>query len=143
MRNKNVIFLLLPLIFFVGILFMVIFIKFQQPANHYANPNIISITPVIIKPPPIATIAPSIAPTLSPEEKNIKQSIISVLPIKTNEFDIEYIAPSNNSPDYFIVTIKESPFNQNQEKAKEWFIEHGVQNISDFPIDFRKYKWVQ
>lgn len=67
-----------------------------------------------------------------------KDGLIQKLPYSTGSFDIEYLAIS----DEFILTIKESPYEQNKNKAINWFVENGI-DPTRLRILYNKYRWVQ
>ena len=84
-------------------------------------------------------IIPTEAPPLIIEEEPQIEQIIARLPVSTEEYDIEYLSSSNT----FVITIKESPFEQNSEKARQWFVENGFSNTTGLNIIYNSYRWVE
>lgn len=80
---------------------------------------------------------PTAAP-LNPEEPLIEQ-IIARLPVSTDTYNIEYLSTSNT----FVITIKESPFEQNSEAARQWFIDNGFSSTEGLNIIYNSYSWVE
>lgn len=61
-----------------------------------------------------------------------KQQLISLTPVRTPEFDLEYLLKS----DLFIVTIKKAPYQVSRAKSEQWLRERG---FGDF--DALNIKW--
>jgi len=90
--------------------------------------------PVFKKP----TATPQPFPTTTEQDSNLQEEkIISLMPVVSDSYNIEYLFLINT----FVVTIKESPYTQNREKAMKWFMSHGV-NPNSPNIIYRKYRWV-
>jgi len=84
-------------------------------------------------------IRPSTPPPPIIEDAPLIEQIIARLPISTEEYYIEYLSSSNT----FVITIKESPFEQNSEKARQWFVENGFSNTTGLNIIYNSYRWVE
>ncbi len=87
---------------------------------------------------PTAAPSPSLFPSISPSPffttkitiDPLKQKIIELLPIKNEDFTIEYSAAT----DSFIVIALRQPIKVCHQKAEQWFIEQGVENLEQFNI---------
>lgn len=84
-------------------------------------------------------IIPTRVPPLIIEEEPLIEQIIARLPVSEPEYDIEYLSSSNT----FVITIKESPFEQNSEKARQWFLQNGFSNTDGLNIIYNRYRWVE
>jgi hypothetical protein len=84
-------------------------------------------------------IVPTGVPPLIIEEEPLIEQIIARLPVSEPEYDIEYLSSSNT----FVITIKESPFEQNSEKARQWFLQNGFSNTDGLNIIYNSYEWVE
>lgn len=96
----------------------------------------------LVAPKPTATPAPTIllyspeptiivVPTITTSTVSLND-IISVLPIETEEYTIQYLPKTKK----FIVMILENPFEENKKKVEEWFKEQGVEDLSELNISF-------
>lgn len=89
--------------------------------------------PTIKAPPTPTQIQFSLPPQPTPSITNpLKQQLISLTPVRTPEFDLEYLSKS----DLFIVTIKKAPYQVSRAKSEEWLRERG---FGDF--DALNIKW--
>lgn len=102
----------------------------------------------VAQPPIQDTALPTKIPTpivqvTLPAENNIapitKNDIIKQLPIIVSEYNIEYFTTT----DTFIVTIKESPYEGNKQKAIDWFTNLGITDPTKLRLIYTKYRWVQ
>lgn len=73
------------------------------------------------------------------EDQPLIEQIIQRLPASTTEYDIEYLSSSNT----FVITIKDSPFEQNSQKALQWFFDNGIKNPEGLNIIYNSYEWVE
>ena len=84
-------------------------------------------------------IRPTAVPPPIIEDEPLIEQIIARLPVSEPEYDIEYLSSSNT----FVITIKESPFEQNSEKARQWFLQNGFSNTDGLNIIYNSYEWVE
>lgn len=97
-----------------------------------STPKAKSISPIIFE------TNPSITP-FTGDFLTIKKSLITKMPYQTDDFLIEYTYTS----DSFIVTIKQSPFEQNVTKAENWIKSQGITDLGALDITYSSYRWVQ
>jgi hypothetical protein len=83
-------------------------------------------------------LTPSVSPFLG-DSLSAKSNIIEQMPFQTDDFLIEYLYTS----DRFIITIKESPFEENAKKAEQWLKNQGITNLSELDITYNQYRWVE
>ncbi len=84
----------------------------------------------IIKPTNFPTVIPSPSPVAEITIDPLKQKIVELLPIKNEDFTIEYSAVT----DSFIVIALHQPIKACHQKAEQWFKEQGVENLEQFNI---------
>lgn len=84
-------------------------------------------------------IRPTAAPPPIVEDEPLIEQLIERLPVSTNAYDIEYLSSTNT----FVITIKESPFSQNSEAARQWFVQNGFSNTEGLNIIYNSYEWVE
>lgn len=121
---------------FIAVIILVIFIfisyaifsLFSRPSSPQPSPSPIP-TPVRspqpsrildISPGPIATPTPSPSASVSPSLT--KEQLLDTLPIRTPLFNIEHYTKD----DLFRITIKENPYQENQNLAQQWFRDRGI-----------------
>ena len=82
-----------------------------------------------------------ITPTPAPlvEDEPLVEQIINRLPVSTEKYDIEYLGSTNT----YVITIKESPFDQNSAEALAWFTQNGFSNTNTLNIIYNRYEWVE
>lgn len=81
-----------------------------------------------------------ISPTDIPIPSIVNRSVITTLmPVRTNEFTIEYLYASET----FIITITQSPYEANKQKAEQWFRDRGISNLDTINILYNKSILVQ
>lgn len=73
------------------------------------------------------------------EKEIVKQELITLLPLQTQTYTIEYLYTS----DEFVVTILEGPYEENKQRAEQWFKNHGIKNLAELKINWVTYRWVQ
>lgn len=83
---------------------------------------------------PVATTIPSVTPTVITS----REELINLLPVSGDGFKIEYFAPD----DSIVVTITTSPYDENRQKADDWFRQNGVDNTDAFKIDWVRSPYV-
>ncbi len=122
----------------IGIVFMLLLFLYLFLVNLRNTPE--QKTPIIPFPTQsgIQPIFPTTYPPLVEEEPLLEQ-IISRLPVTTDAYDIEYLSSSNT----FVVTIKESPYEENKSKAQQWFLQNGFSSIEGLNILYNSYRWVE
>lgn len=128
------------IIFFIVIFFIIllcIFVFFVLP-NRTAPP----FTPTTNLPTPTIIPVKKNIPTLPPVN-NLpilnKNALIDLLPYSTDNFNIEYLTTS----DTFIVTIKNSPYEENKADANSWLKQHGVDDTAKLRIIYTRYRGVE
>lgn len=84
-------------------------------------------------------IRPPAAPPQIIEDEPLIEQIIARLPVSTETYDVEYLSSTNT----FVITVKESPFEQNSEKARQWFLQNGLSSTEDLNIIYNSYEWVE
>lgn len=82
---------------------------------------------------------PSPTPASIVEDEPLVEQIIQRLPVSTERYDIEYLSSTNT----FVITVKESPFDQNSNEALSWFTENGFSNTNSLNIIYNSYEWVE
>lgn len=84
-----------------------------------------------VTPPLIETITPTpviISPTYTPPSPSsspscsLNNTIISKLPVTTNQYTIEYLP----TPQKFFVMILQNPYENYETEVKKWFITQGI-----------------
>lgn len=137
--------LILALFLLVLILGSVYFSSLKKDTVQIPQPTPIQ---VFIKPSPspvaspkasLAPTPPSPAPSPRISTSLSKQQLINIMPIQTDEFNIEYFS----NADIFIVTIKLSPYDQNRLKSEQWFKDRGVINFESLNIKWSSLRNVQ
>ncbi len=83
---------------------------------------------------PVATASPSSTPTIVTS----REELINLLPVRGDGFNIEYFAPD----DSIVVTITTSPYDENRQKAEDWFRQQGIDNIEEFNVDWVRSPYV-
>ena len=91
---------------------------------------------------PLPSLFPtsSPTPTLVPRKASIIQELVTLMPVVTDEFNIEYLPPTQS----INVTIKKSPYEQSRKNAEKWLSDHGI-NPSDykqFNIGFSSLRYI-
>lgn len=97
---------------------------------------------VIIDETPLPTesqVRPSPTPVPVVEDEPLIEQLIERLPVSTDAYDIEYLSSTNT----FVITVKESPFSQNSEAARQWFLQNGFSDTSGLNIIYNSYEWVE
>lgn len=148
MSKKKIIIISLSLVFII-LLFSLMLIGGRQTTKTIPPHIIPSPTPVFVpfaSPTtiPSPTDIPSVPVSETPPPENnpavIKnENIIPLMPVQTSTYTIEYLVTS----DTFLVTVTESPYEQNKALAESWFKDHGIEDLSSIKIIFWKYRWVE
>lgn len=97
---------------------------------------------VIIDETPLPTesqVRPSPTPVPIVEDEPLIEQLIERLPVSTDAYDIEYLSTTNT----FVITVKESPFSQNSEAARQWFVQNGFSDTNGLNIIYNSYEWVE
>ena len=119
--------LLIGFLSFLGCLLLIWQVFIVPPKNSPSSP----VQPTeIIKPTNFPTIIPSPSPVTKITIDPLKQKIVELLPIKNEDFTIEYSAVT----DSFIVIALHQPIKVCHQKAEQWFKEQGVENLEQFNI---------
>lgn len=84
-------------------------------------------------------VRPSPTPVPVVEDEPLIEQLIERLPVSTDAYDIEYLSSTNT----FVITVKESPFSQNSEAARQWFLQNGFSDTSGLNIIYNSYEWVE
>lgn len=95
---------------------------------------------------PVPTPFPTTLPTPTsvinaptpPKQQIYKDILLPQLPFGTEVFEIEYLQSSET----FVITVRESPYDENKKKAEDWLKEKGVEDLNDLKILYTKYRWV-
>ncbi|MBP8591039.1 hypothetical protein KBI33_01035 [Candidatus Shapirobacteria bacterium] len=150
--KRNNLFLVIILVFGVAFLFLRQFIVQTEEENSLFEKDYHSISPTkeVISPtkevisPTKEVISPTkevISPTkevISPTEEEIdylqKEKLISLLPVRKSDFDMEYLAQDN----VFIVLISANDFNAGKRKAISWLESQGISNWEKLPLIWGK-----
>lgn len=134
MRNTKILLVILLIIVLILILLTLLLGGFKKESNKPKTP------PTPPSPSQIQTTptANPTVPVITPKPIT-KEQLIKMMPVQQPEFNIEYLSKS----DIFLVTIKESPYDQNKEKSKQWLIANGVTDFQKFNIQWRAYPYVQ
>jgi hypothetical protein len=126
--------IILALVTFLGIASLIWLSKRQPQMTPGSSFPSVSPAPSGYYLPPFFGQTPSTQPSLAPQqstpssllesslEKSTLEKVLSQLPHRESGFTIEYFADQ----DQFIVQINQSPFQKNQEAAKEWFLNQGL-----------------
>src|SRR5258708_35020009 len=59
-----------------------------------------------------------------------KKELLQYLPIKTDEFDIEYLGTDQT----ILVTLKKAPVEQSRKDSEKWFVDRGVTDFAKYNI---------
>ncbi len=106
-RKRNTLFLIAFLAFLVGVLIFLFFLESKNKKEERKTEP---------QPSPFGKLT-SPTPTISPKEK-----VISLLPVKTEGYTIEYFPGSKK----FFVLILKNPFEKYKKEAEEWFRSQGI-----------------
>lgn len=129
---KKLLFLVLVVLVLLGtILFFIFFNPDKQPEK---EPDQIGIpTGAFYNP------SPPMTPNPEKQDPELKKDIANKLPYVSREFNVEYLVTS----DTFIVTINESPYEQNRKRAEDWLKSQGLTNLEDYDVLFNTYNDVR
>lgn len=128
--SKIIIIIIATAIFFIGYYLLSIIKPSEKD-----NPQVTVPTPSPISIPPTDTINAT-PPTT---QKDILPNLIHFLPFDSQEFSVEFYG----STQAVVVTIKESPYEENKKKAQDWLQNHGITNLNDLKIIYTSYRWVR
>lgn len=136
--------LILVLIFLILILVVLLLLSKKEgkptlipPRQEFISPTPIT-KPINIVLPTIA-FTPTQIPSPIPKQKLNRQQLINLMPVITEDFDIEYLKKS----DLFLVTIKRGPYDIVRTKSEQWFIDRGITDFEEFNIKWGAYPYVQ
>jgi hypothetical protein len=78
-------------------------------------------------------------PSPSPQEEaptilSGKPKVIEQTPYITQDFTVTYQPASQNSTDFFLVTVLKTPYKDIKKKAEAWFQEQGVDDLCTLDI---------
>jgi flagellar basal body-associated protein FliL len=85
---------------------------------------------------PVSTSFPSPSPLTSfPPAAPVssdKEAILKSLPVKTDEFNIEYYASDGT----ILVTIKKEPVDKSRKDSEKWFTDKGIKDFAKYNIQW-------
>lgn len=130
--------IILAVALFFGVLLALLIPLQQKPPNEQTrNPKP---TPAASRTSKNSTVQPkpSLIPVDAAEPTQLtKKDLIKLTPVTEHGFDIEYFLES----DSFLITITESPYKDNKQKALDWFNTHGL-DIDSLKILWSSYRYV-
>jgi len=126
--------LFIATVIFVLFILFVLFLFLSNSRRREVAPS-----PVVLPIPTESQIAPTATPPPLNQEEPLIEQIIDRLPVSTEKYDIEYLSLTNT----FVITIKESPFAENSELARQWFLQNGFSSTEGLNILYNSYEWVE
>ncbi len=134
--------LIIATILLAGIIILTVVIFSRQAGSPQTAPSptpFSTFTPSVITQPSLIPGTP--APVKTPIPSNLsltKEQLQSLTPLQLDNFNVEYYLES----DSFLITIKESPYEENKALAEKWLTDKGL-DLSTLKLEWTSLRNVE